>query len=182
MKPLYIISFIAILAIGLFVFNKKDSVNTYVSGILVEYDSKSLITDSSLIAIGRVESIKYVEEESTIRSDENDIFTIAELQIEKQILPKDSENTKIYIKTLGGTFGNKSLMATDWPKFKEDERVLVFLNKDPNSDYYSVTGLTQGKYELSDTNQLGVSDEEREIVRKVFGTDMTTGDLEIELQ
>lgn len=182
MKPLYIISVIALLAIGFFVFNKTEPVSTHVSSILVEQDSGSLIADSSLIVVGRVESVKYIEEESTIRSEEKDIFTIAELQIEKRLLQTDADNTKIYIKTLGGTIGNKTMKATDWPSFKEGERVLVFLNEDTNSDYYLVTGLIQGKYELSSTNQLGITNEEREIVRRVFGKEMTTDELEIELQ
>ncbi|MDP3836694.1 MAG: hypothetical protein Q8Q67_01170 [bacterium] len=73
------------------------------------------------------------------------------------------------------------MKATDWPSFEEGERVLVFLNEDPNSDYYLVTGLIQGKYKLSDTNQLGVTDAERENARKVFGKEMTTDELAREI-
>ncbi|MDP3836695.1 MAG: hypothetical protein Q8Q67_01175 [bacterium] len=94
MKPLFIISIIALLAIGFFVFNNKEPVITHVSSILVEQDSDSLIADSSLIAVGQVESIKYLEEESTTRNKGQDIFTIAELQIEKHLLPKTLRTRK----------------------------------------------------------------------------------------
>jgi hypothetical protein len=182
MKPLYIISVVALLVIGFFVFNKDNPVSTLVTSVLIEKDSKSLIADSSLIIVGRVETIQAIEEASTIRNEEKDIYTIAEVSVEKYLLTKEAKKKTIYIKTLGGTIGNKEMTATDWPHFEPGERVLLFLHKDTASDYYLVSGLRQGKYGLSDADQLGNNDEERAMVQKVFGKDMTIAELKLQLQ
>lgn len=182
MKPLYIISVVVLLAIGFFIFNKDSAVSTLVTSVLIEKDSKSLIAGSSLIIVGRVETIQSVEEASIIRKEEKDIYTIAKISVEKYLSTKEDEKKTIYIKTLGGTIGNKEMTATDWPQFKPGERVLLFLHKDTASDYYLVSGLKQGKYGLSDTDQLGNNEEERVIVQKVFGKDMTIAELKLQLQ
>ena len=48
----------------------------------------------------------------------------------------------------GGTYQGKTTVVPGMPTFRQDERVLLFLRRNPRTGKYNVVGLSQGKFEI----------------------------------
>jgi hypothetical protein len=60
----------------------------------------------------------------------------------------EQEGSLIELRQLGGTMDGKTMMVPGMPSFQPDEKVLLFLRRDPKSSLHGVVGLAQGKYEI----------------------------------
>lgn len=73
-------------------------------------------------------------------------------------------NKEVVIRTVGGEVGSIGQSVPVEPKFKKDERILLFLKKDIEGVYflkkgdrngdYIVSGMIQGKYAIDEYNQV----------------------------
>ena len=48
----------------------------------------------------------------------------------------------------GGTYQGRTTVVPGMPTFRQDERVLLFLRRNPRTGKYNVVGLSQGKFEI----------------------------------
>jgi hypothetical protein len=113
---------------------------------------------AEVVAVGRVTELK-----SEWNQDQTMIFTRVTLAVDEYIKGGDRTSSLVTITTLGGEVGEVGEMYTHAPSFRQNERVVVFLQKDQRGEY-RVSGGTQGKYNIEKdpvTGQMVVAGEQR---------------------
>lgn len=139
-------------------------------GLQREFTTEDLAKKSQVIVIGKV-----VDSKSDLIFQDNDptkpfIWTTTYVKPEKFIKGSDTAPL-LEIKTIGGKVNN-IVYDSDDPKLEKGDRLLLFLNKEPNSIYgdkYYVSGVTQGKYALK--NGMAENDDEK---RNISETELLT--------
>lgn len=125
-----------------------------VSGLMVQMTLDDLISQSDSIVIGKV-----VEIREPLWSNENagprTIYTDVIIKPERFLLGFKAD--KIAVRVEGGRIGTTAMLVEDQPVFNLNEEILLFLSRTENGmlplpkgiefvDYYTVTGLFQGKW------------------------------------
>lgn len=131
------------------------------SGSIVELNDNELFNKSDTIVIGTVKEILPSEYGNQFSKDtdfgpDHIIYTDVIINVDEYL--KNSLSSKeVRVRVTGGKIGNDSLLMEDEPSFKTGEKVLLFLTKDTSyatqdigPDHFVVTGLSQGKYTLTD--------------------------------
>ena len=108
--------------------------------ILIKKDLAQLSTESECIVIGQIgtQSCRYARGTGLI-------FTYTTLHVERVL--KGKVNTDLTVAEIGGTVGDITLKVASMPRFKEGERVLLFLKKDALGQQ-RVHGAIQGRFHL----------------------------------
>lgn len=185
-KKIIIISVIALVigisgVIGLNYHSSNKPRTIYLSSSLIELTSDQIVKQSKGIVLGSVENIEVVKTASMIRTGEEDILTKATIKVEKFLkTPENLQNSTstIDIEVIGGTIGNETMVAEDFPVLEKGERIVVFLGpKDTNTDAFTIYAGVQGKFTIQADDKVG-SEKERAHLRKVFGKDMTLNEFE----
>ena len=102
---------------------------------------------AEVVAVGRVAEMK-----SEWSTDRTHIVTRVKLSVQEYI--KGEGASDITITTLGGEVGDVGELYTHVPTFRQNESVVVFLQKDREGQY-RVTGGTQGKYSIERSPESG---------------------------
>jgi hypothetical protein len=93
--------------------------------------AKRLYDMADVVATGRIAN-------SSATINDSKIWTYMEVQVEDYLKnPQISPN--LTIKSMGGSVGNISSVVEDSPMFKEGDRVLLFLNKEPGDRAYRIS-------------------------------------------
>lgn len=93
--------------------------------------SNRLYDIADVVVTGRIAN-------SSVTINDSKIWTYMNVQVEEYLKnPQTSWN--LTIKSMGGTLGNISSVVEDSPLFKEGDRVLLFLNKEPGEIAYRVS-------------------------------------------
>lgn len=144
--------------------------------LLPQFTKQELIRQSDIIVLGKVKSMTSTKIPSVVRENEIDIVTYINIQVEKYLRNYGGiDSTDITLQTLGGTVGNMTMNVLEAPSFAKNERVLVFLKKNPEG-ILSVYGWAAGKYSVADDGSIGVGERERGYFRDIFGIDRMTLD------
>ena len=93
--------------------------------------SNKIYNSADVVAIGSVEN-------SSATINDSKIWTYMRIQVE-EYLKNPQISRDLTIKSMGGTLGNISSVVEDSPLFKEGDRVLLFLNKEPGEIAYRVS-------------------------------------------
>ena len=102
---------------------------------------ESVVGKADTILAGKVTGVASQQEDKNI-------YTLVTLAVEQVI--KGEAAGEVTIKLPGGEAGGVTLAVTDYPGFKTDEKVLVFLNKDGGT--YKIAGGLYGKYTINENN------------------------------
>ena len=100
------------------------------------------------LTVSAEEIIKGKVKEINSQWDDKKTLIYSQITIEvKEIIKGESEREEIVIKQLGGSIDNIRLKIAGMPLFKEEEEVILFLNKHKKQlKKFYVTGLCQGKF------------------------------------
>jgi len=107
-----------------------------------------LARKAELVAVGRVSDMV-----SAWSADRTHIVTRVTLSVEEYV--KGKGTTTVEITTLGGEVGEVGELYTHVPTFRQNESVVVFLDKSSDGSY-RVAGGTQGKYTIEPDPNTGV--------------------------
>ena len=119
-----------------------------ISAQMGQSELKLLSENADLIITGKV-----IQQNSNWNKDKTRIFTQATIQVEETL--KGSGQTSIIVSYPGGEVGDIGEMYTHTPKFENEEQVLVFLKKDPNSTEYKVYNGEDGKLTVTEDEKTG---------------------------
>ena len=105
------------------------------------FDESTLADDSEIILTAQVTKI----DKSVYDADNSSIIT--NVSIKPTEVLKGSVDSKVIEVCVNGGYDKKSDTFVAYEAiFKRSEDVLLFLNKDPNSDSYILSGSSDGKY------------------------------------
>jgi hypothetical protein len=106
-----------------------------------------LARKAEIVAVGRVSNLK-----SEWSPDRTHIVTRVTLSVEEYVKGQDAAT--VTLTTLGGEVGEVGELYTHVPTFRQNEEVVVFLQKDREGQY-RVSGGTQGKYTIERSRESG---------------------------
>lgn len=139
---------------------EKQEIN--VSGIIAAKTEDELILDSDLIIKGKVKRILKSKWSNEGLARGKDIRNILQTDIVIHVdeVLEGSLNKNSVIVRINKGEDEKTIVHSDgYPDFCVDENVLLFLSRDDSDvktdeDYYVLTGMRQGKYELNKLSTL----------------------------
>ncbi|MGG1555625.1 hypothetical protein [Paenibacillus ferrarius] len=88
----------------------------------------------------------------------NVLQTDVNVTIDKTYKGKPTKSDSVVIRIEQGETKDTKVISEGYPTFQKGEEILVFLSRDdsdvanPNEDYYVLTGMLQGKYNLKEKN------------------------------
>ena len=97
---------------------------------------------AEVVAVGRVADMK-----SEWTADQTHIVTRVTLSVQEYVKGGEANVSTLTITTLGGEVGDVGELYTHVPTFRQNEVVVVFLEKSADGGY-RVSGGTQGKYNI----------------------------------
>lgn len=131
----------------------------FISGIIASKTEDELILDSDLIIKGQVKEIMKSKwsNEGLVRGEnirnilQTDIVVLVEEVIEGSL-----DRKEVTVRINKGEDSKTIVYSDGYPDFNVDEKVLLFLARDDSDvktdeDYYVLTGMRQGKYDLKTT-------------------------------
>ena len=113
-----------------------------------EMSTAELTKQADAVVIGKVTALK-----SEWSSDKSRIYTRVTVGVD-QYLKGEKQERSVTIMTLGGEIGDVGELYTHVPSFRENESVVVFLEKEQDGTY-RVSGGTQGKYIIENDRATG---------------------------
>ncbi|GEM_PF-6157092 len=120
---------------------------TVVSYALVAQDAQSLSSDPAVsrVVIGRVKEVRPAAQIG------RDVVTDAVIDVTEHLI--GGSETQVVVRGLGGTVGNTTVIAEDFPTFSAGQTVLLFLTREGqlvplDGSVFTVRGLVQGAYHI----------------------------------
>ena len=110
---------------------------------------KNLTNGADIILTGKV-----TEQASSWNKDKTRIYTKATIQVEEYLKGNNTQSI-VTVKYLGGEVGEIGEMYSHMPRFKDNEEVLVFLEKSGNNTDYKVLYGEEGKISVINDPQTG---------------------------
>jgi len=110
---------------------------------------KKLSKGADVILTGKV-----TKQNSSWNENKTRIFTKATLQVDEYLKGSNNKNS-IEVTYPGGEVGEVGELYTHMPRFKNDEEVLVFLQKDEKNTGYKVFNGEDGKITLINDEKTG---------------------------
>ncbi|MCB9832633.1 MAG: hypothetical protein H6807_09170 [Planctomycetes bacterium] len=108
--------------------------------ILIKKDLSQLSVESEKIVVARVGS-----QQGAYAKGTKIIFTYTQLSVESTL--KGAAVESLELAEVGGTLGNVTCVVSGMPRFKEGERVLLFLKKDALGQWRT-HGCIQGRFDV----------------------------------
>lgn len=150
-----------------------DAKRVVVSSLMPERTIEEMTRGSYATVVGLVTGVSVTREKSLFRADEMDIVTVAEIKVDRYLSnPNSLDLSMIKVKTLGGSLDGYTVIAEDSPKFEVGTKVVLFLDKLGDGDFW-VFGEAQGKFTVNEDGALG-TDEERPFLRDILKTEKVT--------
>lgn len=109
---------------------------------VVRMDLEDLVAKSDLVVVG---SIAEVEPKL---HDDGRVYTHVKVSVDEVLSGEETDTVSIV--HIGGRVESRATVVHGMPDFTLDERVLLFLEKPESVDHFVVTGLSQGKFSLSE--------------------------------
>ena len=100
---------------------------------------KNLSKKADMILMGKV-----MQKESNWNKSKTKIYTIATLQVDENLKGSSTGNS-VQIIYPGGEVGDVGEIYTHMPRFKDNEEVLVFLQKENKNNIFKVVNGEEGK-------------------------------------
>lgn len=173
---------VALAAVGVMAYNiKPEKTEININGIIPYRTESQMILDSDLIICGNVKKIKESKwsNEDFARGKEirNILQTDVVINVES-VLSGECDNNEIIVRIDKGEDENTIVHSEGYPDFVKGEEVLLFLSRDDsdvatNEDYYVLTGMKQGKYNINNTAVLS-----EKAVTDVYSNGETSIDIE----
>ncbi|MBY0011224.1 hypothetical protein [Paenibacillus typhae] len=129
-----------------------------VSGTIAEKGKVELINDSSLIIYGHVDEVLpsfWSNPEMIKGADVRNIIQTDILVNVREAYKGTPYSNQIKVRINKGQVGDTLVLSEGYPDFTSGEEVVLFLSEDdgdlaePDENYYVLTGMVQGKFELS---------------------------------
>lgn len=160
-KIICVLSAAAILtAVGVTANNlKPEKTKININGVMPYRTESQMILDSDLILCGNVKEIMESKwsNEDFARGEEirNILQTDVVINVES-VLSGDCDSDEVTVRIDKGEDENTIVYSEGYPDFAEGEEVLLFLSRDDSDvatdeDYYVLTGMKQGKYNINNT-------------------------------
>lgn len=106
-----------------------------------------LAKQADVVVLGKVAAMK-----SEWNRDKTRIYTRVTISVDEPL--KGSSGSSIEVLVPGGEIGRVGELYTHMPKFKKDEDVVVFAEKDRNGRY-RVVGGSEGKFKVEEDKRTG---------------------------
>ena len=146
--------------------NSEEPIGVDICIDFVPYNHEELRSHSDMIVIGTVKEIlpskwntidgKQPDKPISKLYFENIIYTDIIISVD-EYLKNPLSSRDVVVRVTGGTVGNVKMTTDADPSFKTGEKVLIYLNKDDNSntkdfgpEHFIVTNFYRGKYTLTD--------------------------------
>jgi len=113
------------------------------------YEIKNLTYGADIILTGKV-----TEQASSWNENKTRIYTKATIQVEEYLKGNNTGGT-VTVNYPGGEIGEIGEMYSHMPRFKDNEEVLVFLEKSGNNTDYKVLNGEEGKITLLNDETTG---------------------------
>ncbi len=182
-KIICIVSVVAILtAIGVVRHNiRPDKTEINIKGVMPHKTESQMILDSDLIICGKVKKIKESKWSNKDFERGNEIRNILQTDIVinvEKVLSGECDNSEVIVRIDKGEDENTIVYSEGYPDFTKGEEVLLFLSRDDSDvatdeDYYVLTGMKQGKYNINNTAALS-----EKAAAKVFSNGEASIDIE----
>jgi len=116
---------------------------------MIQLDRQDLLQQADLIVEGRVAlpPKPFVEGPGQIVFSKITIL-VEEYYNTSSISPQQEEIRHIEILQPGGTYNGRTTVVPGMPSFRPNERVFLYLKRNPRTGDYNVVGLSQGKFEI----------------------------------
>jgi hypothetical protein len=108
---------------------------------VLKLDLESLVANSDQIVEGKVTQVNS-------KVENGKVFTYTEVQVEEGMKGAQTGET-VTIKQLGGRTEELATWVPGVPHFQSGERIIVFLEKSTPKELPVVTGMSQGKFQVS---------------------------------
>ncbi|OPZ94965.1 MAG: hypothetical protein BWY74_00129 [Firmicutes bacterium ADurb.Bin419] len=163
-----LISLIAVVSISVYNLMPTKKVINNSNSLIVLKSKSELIIDSDIIVNGKVKEIlpsKWSNPEM-IKGDNirNILTTDIVVEVSKVLKGTPSNDKSVIVRIEKGYDTDTQVISDGYPDFEVGEKVILFLSKDDSdiadntSDYYVLTGMCQGKFELLSVE--GIKNEE----------------------
>ncbi|WP_229397121.1 hypothetical protein [Methanosarcina sp. DH1] len=146
--------------------NSEEPIGVDICIDFIPYNHDELRSHSDMIVIGTVKEIlpskwntidgKQPDKPISELYFENIIYTDIIISVD-EYLKNPLSSRDVVVRVTGGTVGNVKMTTDADPSFKTGEKVLIYLNKDNNSntkdfgpEHFIVTNFYRGKYTLTD--------------------------------
>ncbi len=113
---------------------------------MIRLDEQDLWTVADTILIGRVP----LPPQPVVEPGSNAVFSKIAILVDEYIWasPQQKEIRQIELVHPGGSYQGRTTVAPGMPVFRQNERVLLFLRRNPKTGRYNIVGLSQGKFEI----------------------------------
>ena len=182
-KLLSLLIVIIVIAALSVIYNKTtQKTEVTINGIIPAKTQEELILDSDLILTGSVKDIldSRWSNENFVRGKEIRNILQTDIIIEaNEVLSGELINKTVTVRIDKGEDDTTIVHSDGYPDFTIGEKVLLFLSRDDSDvatdeDYYVLTGMLQGKYNLSNNSRTTLKENETSVYTN--GKDDTTTD------
>jgi len=113
---------------------------------MIRLEEQDLWHVADTIVIGRVP----LPPKPITQTNAKAIFSQVTILVDEYVVakPMQKEIRQIELVLPGGTSAGRTTVVPGVPSFRQDERVLLFLRRDPRTDRLNIVGLSQGKFEI----------------------------------
>jgi hypothetical protein len=108
---------------------------------LQRLDMPALVERSEVVVRGQVSSVSTALERGKV-------FTTVQIKVEETL--KGAPQATVTLRLIGGRHGDLVTLVHGQPQFKQDERVVVFLERSRPERPFVVTGMAQGKFSVTE--------------------------------
>ena len=116
--------------------------------------SESLVIKNLSASADVIVSGKVIQKKSSWNESQTRIYTRTTVQVE-EFLKGQGNGNNVEITTPGGEVGDVGELYTHMPTFEHNEEVVVFLNKDAQTNEYKVLNGEQGKIRVQEDPATG---------------------------
>lgn len=113
---------------------------------MIRLEEKDLWHVADTIVIGRVP----LPPKPIAQPGAKAVFSKVTILVDEYVAakPMQKEIGQIELVLPGGSSAGRTTVVPGMPSFRQDERVLLFLRRDPRTDRFNLVGLSQGKFEI----------------------------------
>jgi hypothetical protein len=108
---------------------------------LQRLDVPALVQRAEVVVRGQVTSV-------STSLERGKVYTTVQIKVEQAL--KGAPGDSVTLRLIGGRHGDLVTLVHGQPQFRQDERVVVFLERSRPERPFVVTGMTQGKFRVTE--------------------------------
>jgi len=121
---------------------------------MIRLDEQDLWDMADTVLVGRVA----LPPKPVVEAGSNVIYSKITIFVDEYVVapPLQKEIRQIEILQPGGTHHGRTMVVPGMPSFRQNERVFLFLRRNPHTGQYGVVGLSQGKFGIRTEEKTGL--------------------------